>query len=213
MAAQTDLFSSDVLDPGGPAAVLPLDRKQLCCAKCKLSKSRTNVVLGEGCMLDPYIMFVGEGPGAQEDAKGRPFVGPAGKLLERMILAMGLTREAVYLTNVVACRPPQNRQPEPDEIVACFPSLMARITAIRPKVLVALGATAGRTLTHTRAGVADLRGKWHSLGQAKDGIPIRVTYHPAFLLRPDGAQCKSAAWRDLQEVMDRLGLRTEASAP
>lgn len=210
---QTGLFPPDVLDPGGPAAVLPLDRKQLRCAKCKLSKSRINVVLGEGCMLNPPIMFVGESPGAQEDAKGRPFVGPAGKLLERMILAMGMTREAVYLTNVVGCRPPQNRQPEPDEVLACLPSLKARIAAIQPQVLVALGATAGRALIHTREGVADLRGKWHSLGQAKDGIPIRVTYHPAFLLRPDGAQCKSAAWRDLQEVMDRLGLKTGASSP
>lgn len=213
MVAQTDLFAPDVLDPGGAAAVLPLDRKQLCCGKCKLSKSRVNVVLGEGCMLNPTVMFVGEGPGAQEDAKGRPFVGPAGRLLDKMILAMGLTRESVYITNVVACRPPQNRQPEPEEIMACIPYLMGHISAIRPKILVALGATAGRTLIRTRKGVADLRGKWHSLGQAQDGIPVRVTYHPAFLLRPEGAQCKSAAWRDLQEVMQRVGLKTEASSP
>jgi len=213
MVAQTDLFSPDVLDPGGAAAVLPMDRKMICCAKCKLSKSRVNVVLGEGCMLTPPVMFVGEGPGAQEDAKGRPFVGPAGRLLDKMILAMGLTRESVYLTSVVACRPPQNRQPEPDEIIACTPFLLAHVAAIRPKVLVALGATAGRTLLHTRQGVADLRGRWHSLGQAKDGIPVRVTYHPAFLLRPDGVQCKTAAWKDLQEVMKLIGLKTEASAP
>jgi uracil-DNA glycosylase len=120
------------------------------------------------------------------------------------------TADGIIVSN---CRPPQNRQPEPEEIVACIPFLMGHITAIRPKVLVALGATAGRTLIRTRKGVADLRGKWHSFGQAQDGIPVRVTYHPAFLLRPEGAQCKSAAWRDLQEVMQRIGLKTEASSP
>lgn len=213
MSLQPDLFSSEVMDPGGPAAVLPLDRKQLSCGKCKLSKTRTNVVLGEGNMVEPLVMFVGEGPGAQEDTTGRPFIGPAGKLLVKMILAMGLTRESVYITNCVACRPPQNRQPEPDEIVACTPFLMARVAAIRPKALVALGATAGRTLIGTRKGVADLRGRWHSLGQAQGGIPVRVTYHPAFLLRPEGMQCKPAAWSDLQAVMDLVGLRTKASMP
>ena len=164
-------------------------------------------------MMEPAIMFIGEGPGAQEDAIGRPFVGRAGQLLDKMIVAMGLTRETVYITNVVACRPPQNRQPEPDEIVACSPFLLSRIKAVRPKTIVALGATAARTLLRSRKGVADLRGRWHSVGQGQDEIPVRVTYHPAFLLRSEGAQCKGAAWGDLQAVMERLGLRTKASAP
>lgn len=212
MPLQPDLFDAAVLDPGGPAAVLPIDRKQLFCAKCKLAQSRMNVVCGEGHMSEPAIMFIGEGPGSQEDAAGRPFVGRGGKLLDKMIVAMGLTRETVYLTNVVGCFS-KDRQPEPDEIVACSVFLKARIKAIRPKVIVALGATSARTLLRSRRGVADLRGKWHSIGQGQDEIPVRVTYHPAFLLHSQGAQCKGAAWSDLQAVMERIGLRTKASAP
>lgn len=211
--SQSTLFDASELDPVGPAAVIPIDRKQLACGKCKLSQSRTNVVLGEGNMVEPFVMFVGEGPGAQEDTSGRPFVGRAGQLLEKMVVAMGLSRDSVYITNVVGCRPPQNRTPEPDEILACMPFLMGRVRAIRPKAIVALGGTAAKTLIRTRKGVADLRGRWHTVGQEVDGIPVRVTYHPAFLLRPQGAQCKPAAWRDLQEVMKLVGLKTEASAP
>lgn len=211
--SQSTLFDASTLDPTGPAAIIPIDRKQLSCGKCKLAHSRTNVVLAEGNTVEPLVMFVGEGPGAQEDATGRPFVGRAGQLLEKMIVAMGLTREAIYLANVVACRPPQNRQPEPEEIMACMPFLMGRVRAVRPKAIVALGGTAAKTLIRTRKGVADLRGKWHTVGQEPDGIPVRVTYHPAFLLRPQGAQCKGAAWRDLQEVMEKVGLRTQASTP
>jgi uracil-DNA glycosylase family 4 len=211
--SQSTLFDASLLDPTGPAAIIPIDRKQFACGKCKLAQSRTNVVLGEGNMVEPLVMFVGEGPGAQEDASGRPFVGRAGKLLDKMVVAMGLTREAIYITNVVACRPPQNRQPEPEEIMACMPFLMGRVRAVKPKAIVALGGTAAKTLIRTRKGVADLRGKWHTVGQEADGIPVRVTYHPAFLLRPQGAQCKAAAWRDLQEVMKLVGLKTEASAP
>lgn len=211
--SQSTLFDASELDPIGPAALIPIDRKQFVCGKCKLSQTRMNVVLGEGNPVSPLIMFVGEGPGAQEDSSGRPFVGRAGKLLEKMIIAMGLTRDSVYITNVVACRPPQNRTPEPDEILACMPYLMGRIRAVQPKAIVALGGTAAKTLIRTRKGVADLRGEWHTVGQEADGIPVRVTYHPAFLLRPEGAPCKSAAWRDLQEVMKLVGLKTEASAP
>lgn len=211
--SQSTLFDSDTLDPGGPAALIPLDRKQFSCGKCKLALTRGNVVPGEGCSVEPPIMFVGECPGAREDATGRPFAGHAGQLLDKMLIAMGLSRDAVYLTNCVGCRPPAGRQPEPDEITACLPFLTGRIRALRPKVLVALGGTAAQTLIRTRKGVADLRGKWHTFGQGQDAIPVRVTYHPAFLLRPQGAQCKQAAWRDLQEVMERVGMRTKASMP
>jgi len=210
---QSSLFGAETLDPGGPAALIPLDRKQLSCAKCKLSTSRTNVVVGEGNSVEPFVMFVGEAPGSQEDASGRPFIGPAGKLLTDMILAMGLSRDSVFLANVVGCRPPQNRQPEPDEITACSEFLFGRIRAVRPKAIVALGGTAAKVLIRTNKGVADLRGKWYTVGQEQDGVPVRVTYHPAFLLRPHGVPCKAATWRDLQEVMTLVGLKTEASAP
>jgi len=213
MSVQPDLFDAEVLDPGGAAVILPLDRKQMFCVKCKLAQSRLNVVCGEGHMLKPPILFIGEAPGIQEDAVGRPCVGRAGQLLDKMIVAMGLTRDMVYIANCVACRPPKNRQPEPDEIVACSYFLDARIKALQPQTIVALGSTAAKTILRVRKGVADLRGRWHSIGQGQGKIPVRVTYHPAFLLRTEGAQCKGAAWSDLQAVMEKLGLRTRASAP
>ena len=205
---QGSLFSADVVDPGGAAALLPIDRKQASCMKCPLAAGRKLIVPGEG-NPDADIMFIGEGPGAQEDATGHPFVGRAGKLLDKMIVAMGTEREACYITNVVCCRPPQNRKPEPEEIQACSEYLFGRIRAVRPKVIVALGATAGQALIKTKRGVAELRGKWHTVGQLEDGIPVRVTYHPAFLLRPQGARCKRLAWDDLKAVLALLGKETQ----
>ena len=169
------------------------------CERCALCASRTNAVPGEG---NPRagLVFVGEGPGATEDATGRPFVGQAGKLLDDIIAAIGLRREDVYIANVVKCRPPQNRTPLPDETAACMPFLRRQLALLGPKVIVALGATAAAALLDTRKSLGDLRGKVHSYG----GIPLVVTYHPAALLR--NPNWKKPAWDDVRiarQLLDR----------
>jgi uracil-DNA glycosylase len=175
------------------------------CTRCALHKGRNQLVFGDG---DPNarLMFVGEGPGADEDAQGLPFVGRAGQLLNNMIGAMGLTREQVYIANVVKCRPPQNRTPEPEEANTCSPFLFRQIDAIRPEVIVALGATAATYLLGQRQPLAGLRGRVHSFRDTK----LIVTYHPAFLLR-DPRQ-KKEAWADLQIAMRELGLKPPAKS-
>jgi DNA polymerase len=150
------------------------------------------------------LMFVGEGPGADEDAQGLPFVGKAGQLLNNMIMAMGLKREEVYIANIVKCRPPGNRTPEFAEASTCSQFLLKQIDIVRPKVIVALGATAATYLLGVRQSLSSLRGRWHSTRGAK----LAVTYHPAFLLR-DPRQ-KGEAWKDLQMVMVELGLKAPA---
>lgn len=168
------------------------------CQKCPLAPTRHTVVFGEG---NPHarLMFVGEGPGEQEDLQGRPFVGPAGQLLDRMILAMQFTREEVYIANVVKCRPPHNRNPEPEEADACRGYLARQIELIQPEVIVVLGAVAARFLLQRREGITRLRGHW--LGY--NGIPVMPTFHPSYLLRdPSG---KRLAWSDLQQVMKVFG--------
>ena len=169
------------------------------CTRCALHKGRNKLVFADG---DPYarLMFVGEGPGADEDAQGLPFVGRAGQLLNNMISAMGLKREEVYIANVVKCRPPQNRTPEPDEANTCSQFLFRQIDVVRPEVIVALGATAATYLLGQRQPLAGLRGRVHSFR----GTKLIVTYHPAFLLR-DPRQ-KKEAWADLQIAMRELGL-------
>ncbi len=152
-------------------------------------------------------MFIGEAPGADEDMKGEPFVGRAGQLLNNMIKAMGLTREEIYIANIIKCRPPGNRTPERDECETCSPFLMRQIGAIQPKALVALGAVAAKTLLAINAPMTELRGKWYDFR----GTKLAVTYHPAFLLR-DPRQ-KKEAWKDLQMVMKELGLKAPAKAP
>jgi uracil-DNA glycosylase len=176
------------------------------CTRCRLSEGRNKIVFADG---DPNarIMFVGEGPGADEDAQGLPFVGRAGQLLNNMIAAMGLKREQVYIANIVKCRPPQNRKPEPDEANTCMPFLERQIDIVRPEVLVALGATAATYLLGMRGSIAAMRGRKHNYR----GIQTVVTYHPAFLLR-DPAQ-KKEAWKDLQMAMAALGLRPPARIP
>ena len=171
------------------------------CQRCRLGATRTNLVFGVG---DPQarIMFVGEGPGADEDAQGEPFVGRAGQLLNNMIAAMGLKREDVYIANVVKCRPPGNRTPEPEEGATCSPFLFRQIDVVRPQVLVALGATAATYLLGSRQPLAGLRGRVHAFR----GTQLIVTYHPAYLLR-DPRQ-KKEAWADLQIAMKELGLKT-----
>lgn len=175
----------------------PLRRKAMRCQLCSLCKARNRVVFGEGSW-DAPIVFVGEGPGREEDLQGRPFVGAAGGLLNRMIEAMGLRRDAVYIANVVKCRPPENRVPQPEEIAACLPYLETQLKTIRPRVICALGRTAASALQQTDAPLQALRGKtleWN-------GIPLIVTFHPAYLLRNPSA--KKPAWEDLQRVLDLL---------
>lgn len=169
------------------------------CTRCRLHKGRTNLVFGVG-NPNADLMFVGEGPGADEDAQGEPFVGRAGQLLNNMIAAMGLKREDVYIANVVKCRPPGNRTPEKDECDICSPFLMRQIDVIKPKVIVALGAVAAKTLLALNDSMANLRGRWYDFRGAR----LAVTYHPAYLLR-DPRQ-KKEAWKDLQMVMKYLGL-------
>jgi uracil-DNA glycosylase family 4 len=173
------------------------------CRRCTLHKGRHTIVFGQG---DPNarLMFVGEGPGADEDAQGLPFVGRAGQLLNNMIAAMGLKREEVYIANIVKCRPPNNRTPEPEEANTCLPFLLRQIDVIRPQVLVALGATAATYLLGQRQPLAALRGRIHAVR----GTSLIVTYHPAYLLR-DPRQ-KKEAWADLQIAMRELGLRAPA---
>jgi DNA polymerase len=168
------------------------------CARCKLSGGRTNLVFGVG---DPAaeLVFVGEGPGEDEDRQGEPFVGRAGQLLTKMIEAMGFRREDVYIANVVKCRPPGNRNPEPDEIEACEPFLRAQLEAIRPRVIVALGKFAAQTLLRDTSPISRLRGRWLEY----EKIRLMPTFHPAYLLRSPNEKAK--AWEDLQLVMKELG--------
>jgi len=188
----------------GHAAALQIIRDEIGdCTRCALHKGRNKLVFGDG---DPNarLMFVGEGPGADEDAQGMPFVGKAGQLLNNMINAMGLKREQVYIANVVKCRPPGNRTPEPEEGNTCSPFLFQQIDVVRPQVLVALGATAATYLLGTRQPLAGLRGRVHAVR----GTQLIVTYHPAYLLR-DPRQ-KKEAWADLQIAMRELGLKLPA---
>jgi DNA polymerase len=173
------------------------------CRRCKLASTRTNIVFGEG---DPKaeLMFVGEGPGADEDATGRPFVGRAGQLLTKMIEAIDLKREDVYIANVVKSRPPGNRAPEADEVKACIPFLFRQIAAIRPKLIVALGNPAMQALLDTKIGITKMRGQLQDYPRVS-GIKVLPTFHPAYLLRsPDK---KREAWEDLKKV--RAFLRGE----
>jgi DNA polymerase len=169
------------------------------CTRCKLHKTRNKIVFGDGS-AKAQLVFVGEGPGADEDAQGLPFVGRAGKLLTQMIEAMGLQRSDVYICNVVKCRPPGNRQPENDEVEKCSPFLFRQLDVLQPKVIVCLGATAAQTLLQTNRGISHFRGQWMDFR----GYKMLATYHPAYLLRNPAA--KGDVWKDLQKVMAELGL-------
>jgi len=189
-----------------PAALKAIREDIGDCTRCRLHKGRKNIVFGVG-NVNADIMFVGEGPGADEDEQGEPFVGRAGQLLNNMISAMGLKRQDVYIANVVKCRPPGNRTPERDECDTCGPFLLRQIEVIRPKVIVALGAVAAKYLLAINDSIGNLRGRWYDLKGSKLG----VTYHPAYLLR-DPRQ-KKEAWKDLQMVMKYLGLKPAAKTP
>ena len=185
----------------GSGSLAELREQALACVQCpNLVASRKQVVFGVGNETAD-LMFVGEAPGADEDVQGEPFVGRAGKLLTDIITkGMGLTREDVYIANVVKCRPPGNRNPEPDEIVACQPFLHRQVAIIRPRVIVSLGAFATQVLLGTRVPISKVRGRWHDY----DGVPVMPTFHPAYLLRNPGG--KREVWQDIQTVMERLGL-------
>ncbi|MEW6757217.1 MAG: uracil-DNA glycosylase [Acidobacteriota bacterium] len=170
------------------------------CRLCRLCEKRTRIVFGAGSPR-ARLLFVGEGPGAEEDEKGIPFVGRAGQLLTEIITrGMGLRREEVYIANVVKCRPPENRTPQPDEMAACMPFLEAQIACIRPEVIVTLGATAAQGLLGEKVAITRFRGQWRNY----KGIPLMPTYHPSYLLRNPAA--KGDVWTDIQQVMARLGL-------
>jgi len=185
------------------------------CTKCGLHDSRKQVVFGEGAAR-AEIVFVGEGPGAEEDLQGRPFVGRSGQLLTRMIAAMTLTRDQVYICNVVKCRPPGNRTPTDDEIQACWPYLSRQLSILRPKVIITLGRPASQMLLQTKTPIGRLRGEFHdfpptslhhlSMPDAK----LMPTFHPAYLLRSPGE--KGKAWSDLQQVMQYLGISISGSS-
>jgi DNA polymerase len=176
------------------------------CTRCKLHRGRTKLVFGDG-NPQAELVFVGEGPGRDEDAQGLPFVGRAGKLLTQMIEAMGLQRKDVYICNVVKCRPPENRTPEKDEVETCSPFLLRQLDAIAPKVIVCLGSVAAQTLLETNRGISHFRGEWLEFR----GRKLMATYHPAYLLRNPSA--KGEVWKDLQKVMAVLGLQGKKGLP
>jgi len=172
------------------------------CPKCRLCETRTQTVFGEGD-VDAKLMFIGEGPGENEDLTGRPFVGRAGQLLDKMILAMGLQREQTYIANVVKCRPPNNRAPIPDETIACTPYLLEQIETIRPQVIVTLGLPATRFILQLDLSMGKMRGQFHDWR----GLKVMPTYHPSYVLRSYTPQTRAAVWSDLQQVMQLLGLK------
>jgi uracil-DNA glycosylase len=206
-AVEEDLFAGAIPKPAlrvaNPGEALQTIREDLGdCTRCPLHKQgRKQIVFGVG---NPRaeLMFIGEAPGADEDTQGEPFVGRAGQLLNNMIKAMGIRREDVYIANIIKCRPPGNRTPERDECETCSPFLMRQIAVVQPKVIVALGAVAAKTLLAINAPMHELRGHWYDFR----GTKLAVTYHPAFLLR-DPRQ-KKETWKDLQMVMKDLGLET-----
>ena len=219
-----DLGFTDLLRPGAPAAPKPVESRverdslavsapqatraedgslasvaaeAAVCRACRLCETRKKVVFGSGSE-SARLMFIGEGPGAEEDKQGLPFVGPAGELLTKIIQAIDLRREDVYIANIVKCRPPENRDPEPDEVAACRGFLERQVAIIRPDLLVALGRVAAQSLLGNETPIGRLRGRWYTFA----GVPMMVTYHPAALLR--NAAYKRPTWEDMRQVRDRL---------
>jgi len=188
------------VDKPGPSPVMTLEevRKELGdCKRCKLHRARRTIVFGEG-NESAKLMFIGEGPGYDEDVQGRPFVGRAGQLLTKIIQSINLPREEVYITNIVKCRPPQNRNPEPDEIQSCHPFLMKQIRVIQPKIICALGTFSAQTLLKTDTKITALRGRFYDL----EGIKVIPTYHPAFLLR--NPERKREVWEDMKKIAELI---------
>jgi uracil-DNA glycosylase family 4 len=206
-AAPGGLSARPDVEPGAidEAALIPMGRRTLAqiradlgeCTRCKLHSTRKTIVFGVGAE-DAPLMFVGEAPGEQEDRRGEPFVGPAGELLDKMIEAMGWTRQSVYVANTTKCRPPGNRNPQPDELEQCMPFLQAQIESVAPRIIVALGRPAANQLLEMDAPISALRGKFHD----RHGVKVMPTFHPAYLLRePDK---KRDVWADLKLVIAEL---------
>lgn len=194
-------FTAAVLSTEEKAAALAaMNAKEVStCGKCRLCETRTKTVFGEGDP-DARLMFIGEGPGENEDLTGRPFVGRAGELLNKQIAAMGFAREQVFIANVVKCRPPNNRAPLPDETGACTPYLMRQIEIVRPRVIVTLGLPSTQFLLETKAPMKSMRGRWHSFR----GAEVMPTYHPAYVLRSYTEEVRRMVWDDLKQARDRL---------
>lgn len=184
-------------EPAGATSLAAVADEAAGCERCRLSETRNRVVFGSGSPTAD-LMLIGEGPGQREDEQGLPFVGPAGELLTRILRAIDRRREEVYITNVVKCRPPRNRDPEADEVAACRGYLERQIDLVAPRVIVALGRVAAQALLGTDQALGRLRGEWHAVR----GVPTRVTYHPAALLRNSGF--RAPTWEDMQCVRDRL---------
>lgn len=197
---QTSLLQDTPTGPGNPEFTsIENHRSAICdCSKCPLVQTRTNFVYGVG---NPHadIMFIGEAPGRDEDLQGEPFVGRAGKLLDKILAAMKLSRQDVYIGNILKCRPPENRDPQPEEMSECMPYLLEQIRLIKPKIICALGRIAAQSLLETSTPLGKLRGRWHKF----HGIPLIVTYHPAALLRFQ--QYKRPTWEDMQELLTKYG--------
>ena len=189
------------------AALEAIAAEVLQCRKCGLGSLRTNPVPGEGSPR-ARIMFIGEAPGADEDAQGRPFVGRAGQLLDKIIAACGLRRDEVFIGNILKCRPPDNRDPRPEEIVNCLPYLQRQIEAINPDVIVALGAHAAKTLLNTVKPIGQMRGQFQEYyaGIGRPPIKLMPTFHPAYLLRNYSEQNRRYVWEDMKKVLTDLGL-------
>ena len=208
---QNEMYAGEkeiILEPVQPkvpkdpkADLAKLEQSIQGCKLCKLHSGRTNIVFGEG-NPKAELMFIGEGPGADEDAQGRPFVGRAGQLLNKIITAMGFKREEVYIGNIVKCRPPDNRTPEADEILACSPSIFKQIDIICPRVICCLGLPAAQTIIRTNQPLKSLRGKFVNV----KGIMVLVTYHPAYVLR-NPVVARPLVWEDVQKIMDYFGKR------
>ena len=197
---QTPVTSPTPLTPEAKAARwIELEQITKACEKCVLHKGRTNVVFGCGNQ-NARLLFVGEGPGFDEDQQGQPFIGKAGQLLNKIIGAMGMKREEVYICNVVKCRPPENRTPLPDEMAACSPFLFEQIQLVSPKVIVTLGNPATQTLLKTTTGIMSMRGRW----SAYKGIPVMPTFHPAFVLRQYTEEVRRHVWSDMKAVVEKL---------
>lgn len=202
---QSILFQAKVIDAWGEEGLAPLRTRCSSCRKCVLAKTRTNAVFGEGNADQPPICFVGEGPGGTEDETGRPFVGPAGKMLDKILTAMHVTRDQVYICNAVACRPPDNRKPEKKELDACNEFLVGQLRAVRPQSIVTLGASATSSLFGGKSEITKLRGKWVEW----EGIPVMPTYHPSYLVRSQHSaefvELKKQVWSDMQQVLRKIG--------
>ena len=201
--SSTEPFSSPVLSVEEKRIRLrELDENEVRgCTKCRLCESRTHTVFGEGD-AGAKIFFIGEGPGETEDRTGRPFVGRAGELLDRMIVGMGLQREQVMIANIVKCRPPGNREPAPEEVATCTPYLVRQLEIVRPRVIVTLGRPALQYMLNQKISISRMRGQW----QSWRGIKLMPTFHPAYILRSYTSEVRAAVWSDLQQVMDEVGL-------